>query len=275
MAAGSDNTAANYIQHHLQNLTFGHHPENGWSLAHSGAEASEMGFWAIHLDTMGWSIAMGVLFIWLCRKAGKMATTGVPGPLQNFVEVVIEFVELTVRGAFHGRNPVIAPLALTLFVWIFLMNLLKLIPVDYAPELFARLGINYMKIVPTTDPNATLGMAIGVFALIIYYSLKVKGVGGFAKELSLTPFNHWSLIPFNLVMEIIGLLVKPLSLGLRLFGNMFAGEVIFILIALLPFWVAWTLNVPWAIFHILIITLQAFIFTVLSVVYLSQAHEHH
>lgn len=275
MAAGSDNTAANYIQHHLQNLTFGHHPENGWSLAHSAAEASEMGFWAIHLDTMGWSIAMGVLFIWLFRKAGKMATTGVPGPLQNFVEVVIEFVELTVRGAFHGRNPVIAPLALTLFVWIFLMNLLKLIPVDYAPELFARLGINYMKIVPTTDPNATLGMAIGVFALIIYYSLKVKGVGGFAKELSLTPFNHWSLIPFNLVMEIIGLLVKPLSLGLRLFGNMFAGEVIFILIALLPFWVAWTLNVPWAIFHILIITLQAFIFTVLSVVYLSQAHEHH
>ncbi|MGM0915053.1 MAG: F0F1 ATP synthase subunit A [Pseudomonadota bacterium] len=275
MAAGSDNTAANYIQHHLQNLTFGHHPENGWSLAHSAAEASEMGFWAIHLDTMGWSIAMGVLFIWLFRKAGKMATTGVPGPLQNVVEITIEFVELTVRGAFHGRNPVIAPLALTLFVWIFLMNALKLIPVDYAPELFARLGIEYMKIVPTTDPNATLGMAIGVFGLIIYYSLKVKGVGGFAKELSLTPFNHWSLIPFNLVMEIIGLLVKPLSLGLRLFGNMFAGEVIFILIALLPFWVMWTLNVPWAIFHILIITLQAFIFTVLSVVYLSQAHEHH
>ncbi len=275
MAAGSDNTAANYIQHHLQNLTFGHHPENGWSLAHGAEEAREMGFWAIHLDTMGWSIAMGVLFIWLFRKAGKMATTGVPGPLQNVVEMIIEFVELTVRGAFHGRNPVIAPLALTLFVWIFLMNLLKLVPVDYAPELFARLGIEYMKLVPTTDPNATLGMAIGVFGLIIYYSLKVKGVGGFAKELSLTPFNHWSLIPFNLVMEIIGLLVKPLSLGLRLFGNMFAGEVIFILIALLPFWVMWTLNVPWAIFHILVITLQAFIFTVLSVVYLSQAHEHH
>ncbi|ERS86507.1 MULTISPECIES: F0F1 ATP synthase subunit A [Halomonas] len=275
MAAGSENTAAYYIQHHLQNLTFGNHPENGWSLAHSAEEAREMGFWAIHLDTMGWSIAMGLLFIWLFRKAGRMATTGVPGPLQNVVEMVIEFIELTVRGAFHGRNPVIAPLALTLFVWIFLMNLLKLVPVDYAPQLFSRLGIEYMKLVPTTDPNATLGMAIGVFALIIYYSLKVKGVGGFAKELSLTPFNHWSLIPFNLVMEIIGLLVKPLSLGLRLFGNMFAGEVIFILIALLPFWVMWTLNVPWAIFHILVITLQAFIFTVLSVVYLSQAHEHH
>ncbi|WP_299234155.1 F0F1 ATP synthase subunit A [uncultured Halomonas sp.] len=275
MAAGSDNTAANYIQHHLQNLTFGHHPENGWSLAHSAQEASEMGFWAIHLDTMGWSIAMGVLFIWLFRKAGKAATTGVPGPLQNLVEVVFEFIELTVRGAFHGRNPVIAPLALTLFVWIFLMNALKLVPIDFAPGVFARLGIDYMKLVPTTDPNATLGMAIGVFALIIFYSIKVKGAGGFAKELSLTPFNHWSLIPFNLVMEIIGLLVKPLSLGLRLFGNMFAGEVIFILIALLPFWVSWTLSVPWAIFHILIITLQAFIFTVLTVVYLSQAHEHH
>ncbi|TDR51249.1 F-type H+-transporting ATPase subunit a [Halomonas ventosae] len=273
--AGNNPSPTEYIQHHLQNLTFGYHPENGWSMAHSAAEAQEMGFWALHLDTMGWSIAMGALFIWLFRKAGKVATTGVPGTLQNLVEMVFEFVENTVHGAFHGRNPVIAPLALTLFVWIFLMNLLKLIPVDYVPEIFVRLGIDYMKMVPTTDPNATLGMAIGVFLLIIYYSLKVKGVGGFAKELSLTPFNHWSLIPFNLIMEVIGLLVKPLSLGLRLFGNMFAGEVIFILIALLPFWVMWTLNVPWAIFHILVITLQAFIFTVLSVVYLSQAHEHH
>ncbi|WP_431024725.1 F0F1 ATP synthase subunit A [Halomonas sp. H5] len=275
MAAGSEVTATYYIQHHLQNLTFGKHPENGWSLAHSSEEAVEMGFWAIHLDTMGWSIAMGALFIWLFRKAGRLATTGVPGTLQNLIEMVVEFVENTVRSAFHGKNPVIAPLALTLFVWIFLMNLLKLIPVDYVPELFARLGVDYMKMVPTTDPNATLGMALGVFLLIIYYSLKVKGVGGFAKELSLTPFNHWLLIPFNLLLEIIGLLVKPLGLGLRLFGNMFAGEVIFILIALLPFWIMWTLNVPWAIFHILIITLQAFIFTVLSVVYLNAAHEHH
>ncbi|MDI5935067.1 F0F1 ATP synthase subunit A [Halomonas kalidii] len=273
--AGNNPSPTEYIRHHLQNLTFGKHPDNGWSLANSAEEAQEMGFWALHLDTMGWSIAMGALFIWLFRKAGKVATTGVPGTLQNLVEMVIEFVELTVRGAFHGRNPVIAPLALTLFVWIFLMNFLKLIPVDYVPELFLRLGVDYMKMVPTTDPNATLGMALGVFLLIIYYSLKVKGAGGFAKELSLTPFNHWSLIPFNLVMELIGLLVKPLSLGLRLFGNMFAGEVIFILIALLPFWAIWVLDVPWAIFHILIITLQAFIFTVLSVVYLSQAHEHH
>ncbi|MCA1768880.1 MAG: F0F1 ATP synthase subunit A [Halomonas sp.] len=275
MAAGNEVTATYYIQHHLQNLTFGYHPQNGWSLAGTSAEATEMGFWAIHLDTMGWSIAMGMLFIWLFRKAGKMATTGVPGGLQNAVEMVVEFIENLTRSAFQGKNPAIAPLALTLFMWILLMNSLKILPVDYFPELFARLGVEYMKIVPTTDPNATLGMALGVFFLIIFYSIKVKGAGGFAKELSLTPFNHWSLIPFNLVLEVIGLLVKPLGLGLRLFGNMFAGEVIFILIALLPFWAIWLLDVPWAIFHILVVTLQAFIFTVLSIVYLSAAHEHH
>ncbi|MCH4811270.1 F0F1 ATP synthase subunit A [Vreelandella neptunia] len=275
MAAGNEVSSTYYIQHHLQNLTFGNHPVNGWSLANTAEEAREMGFWAIHLDTMGWSIAMGLLFIWVFRKAGKMATTGVPGGLQNAVEMVVEFIENLTRATFHGKNPMIAPLALTLFVWILLMNTLKIIPVDYFPVLFAKLGVDYMKIVPTTDPNATLGMALGVFGLIIYYSIKVKGIGGFAKELSLTPFNHWALIPFNLVLEIIGLLVKPLGLGLRLFGNMFAGEVIFILIALLPFWAIWLLDVPWAIFHILVVTLQAFIFTTLSVVYLSAAHEHH
>ncbi|MGO2131652.1 MAG: F0F1 ATP synthase subunit A [Halomonas sp.] len=273
--AGSNLTTTEYIQHHLQNLTFGLHPDNGWSIAKTAAQAEEMGFWAIHLDTMGWSIAMGVLFIWLFHKVGKVATTGVPGKLQCAIEMVFEFVENTVRGTFSHKNSLVGPMALTLFVWIFLMNLLKLVPVDIGPMLFAKLGVDTMKIVPTTDPNGTLGMALGVFILILFYSVKVKGPGGFAKELSFTPFNHWSLIPFNLVMEIIGLLVKPVSLGLRLFGNMFAGEVIFILIALLPFWVSWTLNVPWAIFHILIITLQAYIFMVLAVVYLNSAHEQH
>ncbi|CEP38240.1 MULTISPECIES: F0F1 ATP synthase subunit A [unclassified Halomonas] len=275
MAAGNEVSTTYYIQHHLQNLTFGNHPENGWSLAHSAEEASEMGFWAIHLDTMGWSIAMGLLFIWVFRKAGKMATTGVPSGLQNAVEMVFEFIENMIQGTFKGHNPIIAPLALTLFVWILFMNTLKIIPVDYFPVLFSKLGVDYMKIVPTTDVNATLGLALGVFGLILYYSFKVKGVGGFAKELSLTPFNHWALIPFNLVLEIVALLVKPFSLAMRLFGNMFAGEVIFILIAMLPFWAIWVLDVPWAIFHILIVVLQAFIFTVLSVVYLSAAHEHH
>tara|TARA_R110002020_G_scaffold197057_1_gene398080 strand:+ start:2509 stop:3336 length:828 start_codon:yes stop_codon:yes gene_type:complete len=275
MAVDNEVSAIYYIQHHLQNLTFGKHPENGWSLASTSTEATEMGFWAIHLDTMGWSIAMGLLFIWAFRKAGKIATTGVPGGLQNAVEMVIEFIENLTHATFHGKNKHIAPIALTLFVWILLMNSLKIIPVDYFPVLFAKLGVDYMKIVPTTDVNATLGMALGVFLMIIYYSIKVKGVGGFAKELSLTPFNHWSLIPFNLVLELVGLIVKPISLGLRLFGNMFAGEVIFILIALLPFWAIWLLDVPWAIFHILVVSLQAFIFTTLSIVYLSAAHEHH
>ena len=275
MAAGNEVSTTYYIQHHLQNLTFGNHPENGWSLAHSAEEASEMGFWAIHLDTMGWSIAMGLLFIWIFRKAGKMATTGVPSGLQNAVEMVVEFVEDMIKGTFKGHNPIIAPLALTLFVWILFMNTLKIIPVDYFPVLFSKLGVDYMKIVPTTDVNATLGLALGVFGLILYYSFKVKGVGGFAKELSLTPFNHWALILFNVLLEIVALLVKPFSLAMRLFGNMFAGEVIFILIAMLPFWAIWVLDVPWAIFHILIVVLQAFIFTVLSVVYLSAAHEHH
>lgn len=275
MAADNEVSAIYYIQHHLQNLTFGKHPDNGWSLASTSTEATEMGFWAIHLDTMGWSIGMGVLFLWLFRKAGKMATTGVPGGLQNAVEMVFEFIENLTRSTFHGNNKHIAPIALTLFVWILLMNSLKIIPVDYFPQLFGKLGFEYMKIVPTTDVNATLGMAFGVFLMILYYSIKVKGAGGFAKELSLTPFNHWSLIPFNLVLEIVGLIVKPISLGLRLFGNMFAGEVIFILIALLPFWAIWMLDVPWAIFHILVVSLQALIFTTLSIVYLSAAHEHH
>ncbi|GGC91033.1 F0F1 ATP synthase subunit A [Vreelandella lutescens] len=275
MAADNEVSAIYYIQHHLQNLTFGKHPENGWSLASTSTEATEMGFWAIHLDTMGWSIGMGALFLWLFHKAGKAATTGVPSGLQNAVEMVIEFVENLTRSTFHGHNKHIGPIALTLFMWILLMNSLKIIPVDYFPVLFNKLGLEYMKIVPTTDVNATLGMAFGVFLMILYYSIKVKGAGGFAKELSLTPFNHWSLIPFNLVLETVGLIVKPISLGLRLFGNMFAGEVIFILIALLPFWAIWLLDVPWAIFHILVVSLQAFIFTTLSVVYLSAAHEHH
>lgn len=277
--ASENVTSVEYIQHHLQNLTFGLHPENGWSIAHGAEEAREMGFWAIHLDTIGWSVLMGVIFLGLFRKVANSATSsGVPGGLQNMVEMVVEFVDDTVKTTFQGphtRSPLIAPLALTVFVWIFLQNSLKLIPIDWLPGVFAKLGVDYMKIVPTTDPNATFGMAIGVFCLIIFYSFKIKGAGGFAKELSFTPFNHWSLVPFNLFLEVLQLLVKPISLALRLFGNMYAGEVIFILIALLPFWIQWTLNVPWAIFHILVITLQAFIFMVLTVVYLSSAHEKH
>ncbi|MEC8443207.1 MAG: F0F1 ATP synthase subunit A [Pseudomonadota bacterium] len=280
-----------YISHHLTNLTYGKLPagyvrENAdgttteltdatWTMALSGKEATDMGFMAFHVDSLGWSLAMGILFAWLFRKAAKSATSGVPGKLQNVVESVVEFVDNTVKETFHGRNPLVAPLALTIFVWVFLMNSLKWVPVDVIPGIAHAAGLPFFKIVPTADPNGTLGLSLGVFLLIIFYSIKVKGVGGFAKELSLTPFNHPIAIPFNLFLEVLGLLTKPLSLALRLFGNMYAGEVVFILIALLPFYLQWVLNVPWAIFHILVIPLQAFIFMVLTIVYLSQAHEDH
>ena len=280
-------TAAEYIKHHLQNLTYGKLDagyerydgsimnEAAWTFARSAGEAKDMGFIAFNVDTLGWSIFVGIVFLSLFAIVSRRATSGVPSGIQNAVEMTVEFVQGIVRDGFHGKNPVIAPLALTMFVWILLMSSLKLLPVDFIPVIAKSLGLEYFKIVPTTDINGTFGISIGVFLLIIYYSIKAKGVGGFAKELSFTPFNHWALIPFNLVLEILGLLTKPLSLALRLFGNMYAGEIVFILIAILPFWVQWTLSVPWAIFHILVIVLQAFIFTTLAVVYLSQAHEDH
>ena len=274
-------TASSYIQHHLQNLTLGFHPENGLSIAHGAKEAQEMGFWAIHLDSMFWSILLGGLFIWLFKKGAEQATSGVPGPLQNFVEILVDFADNSVKETFHGKNELIGPLALTIAVWVFLMNLMDLVPVDWIPHLASLIGIPYMKVVPTTDVNITFGMSLSVFFLILYYSIKIKGVSGFAGELALQPFSSDNkvvkilFIPVNLLLEGVGLIAKPISLALRLFGNLYAGELIFILIALLPFYVQWMLSVPWAIFHILVIVLQAFIFMMLTIVYLSMAHEHH
>ena len=291
--ASENQTVSEYIVHHLTNLTFGKLPEGyerydgsivgeggAWVMAHGGAEASAMGFSAIHVDSMAWSIGLGILFCWLFRKVAKKAESGVPSGMVNAFEMIVGFVDDTVRDTFHGRNPLIAPLALTVFVWVFLMNLMDLIPVDLIPWLLTFVGVEYQKIVPSTDPNITMGMAVGVFILMLYYSIKVKGFG-FVKELTLNPFNHWIFIPVNLFMEVVGLLAKPFSLGLRLFGNMYAGEMIFILIAALfsagLLWLvpAGLLQIGWAIFHILIITLQAFIFMVLTIVYLSMAHEDH
>ena len=268
------NSNAEYIQHHLQNLTFGK-IDGTWRVAQNTQEINEMGFWAIHLDTMFMSLLMGFIFLFIFRRVAKRANSGVPTGMQSFVEVFVEFVQNMVRETFYGRSALIAPLALTIFMWILLMNSLKWIPIDVIPGIAGLLGIEYFKYVPTADPNATFGISIGVFFLIIFYSIKIKGFGGFAKQLSFSPFNHWTLIPFNLVLEILGLLTKPFSLALRLFGNMYAGEVVFILIALLPFWIQWSLYGPWAIFHILVIPLQAFIFMVLSIIYLSSAHESH
>jgi F-type H+-transporting ATPase subunit a len=268
-------TSTEYIKHHLQNLTFGQLPDGSWGVAHSAAEAKEMGFWAINVDTLGISLLLGLVFLFFFSKAAKQATTGIPGGLQNFVEWVVEFIDSSVRGSFAGgKNDLVAPLALTIFVWIFLMNLMDLLPIDYLPFVAHALGVPYLKVVPSTDPNATFGMSFAVFFLVIFYSIKIKGVGGFVGELTLQPFGKWGL-PANLFLEGVNLISKPVSLALRLFGNMYAGEMIFILIALLPFWVQWTLSLPWAIFHILIITLQAFIFMTLTIVYLDMAHQEH
>ena len=280
MASGTQ-TSTEYIAHHLTNLTFGYHEKSdSWRFVNTDpaygdlALPGEFGFWAINVDTMLWSVGLGIFFVWLFRSVAKSVTSDVPGGMQNFIETIIEFIDENVKSIFHYKNAVIAPLALTIFVWIFLMNLMDLVPVDWVPFIFAELGVHYMKIVPTTDVNATAGMALSVFALIIYYSIKQKGVGGFLAELSFQPLGKW-MLPFNLFLEVVGLLAKPISLALRLFGNMYAGEMIFILIALLPFWAQWILSVPWAIFHILVITLQAFIFMVLTIVYLAMAHEDH
>ena len=280
-------TTTGYIKHHLQNLTYGQHPDGTWGIAHGATEAREMGFWAIHLDTMFWSVVLGALFLWLFTKAARKASADTPSGWLNFVEWIIDFIDENVRGSFSGKNDLIAPLSLTLFVWILLMNLMDLVPVDWIPQIAHLMGIEYMKVVPTTDPNATFGMALGVFLLTLYYSIKIKGPKGFAAELTMQPFEASNpilkiiLCPINFFLEFISLVAKPISLSLRLFGNLFAGEMIFILIALLFSGglafavVGGVLQVGWAIFHILIVLLQAFIFMTLTIVYLEMAHSHH
>jgi len=302
----AEQTATGYIQHHLQNLAYGKLPagytradgtvlsDSTWTIAHSSQEAADMGFWAVHLDTLGWSIGLGLVFCFLFARAAKKATAGVPSGFQSFVEVIVDFIDKTVKDTFPHRNSMVAPMALTIFVWVFLMNLMDLIPVDWLPLAFAHgtsavTGADphhvYFKVVPTTDLNATLGMALAVFALMIFFSIKEKGALGFIKELTLHPFHSgkWYidifLIPFNFLLEAVSLIAKPVSLGLRLFGNLYAGEMIFILIAIvfgvgvLGFIGAAFLQMGWAIFHILVITLQAFVFMVLTTVYMAMAHD--
>ena len=257
MATGS---ATDYIVHHLTNLTVG------------------AGFWTFHLDTLFFSVVLGLTLLVLFRLAAVRATSGVPGGLQNFVETLVEFVDRQVKDTFHGQSALIAPLALTIFCWVFLWNAMDLVPVDALPEPAKALGVPYLRVVPSTDLNATFGLSITVFLLIIFYSIKIKGPVGYAREFLTHPFGPY-LFPANLILNIVELVAKPVSLGLRLFGNLYAGEMIFILIALLygAGWLfgafAGVLQLGWAIFHLLVITLQAFIFMVLTIVYLSMAHE--
>ena len=285
MSATAPHTSAEYIKHHMTNLTYGQHADGSWGIAHGAEDLAAMGFWSINVDSMLFSIGLGVLFLWGFRKAAKSATTGVPGGWQNFVEWIVEFVDESVRGSFSGKNPLIAPLALTIFIWVFLMNFMDLISVDWLPWLAGLLGVSYLKVVPSTDPNITFGLSLSVFALVLYYSVKMKGIGGFVGELTMMPFQSKNkavqllFMPINLLLEGVTLIAKPVSLSLRLFGNMFAGEMIFILIALMysggimmgAF--GGLLQLSWAIYHILIITLQAFIFMTLTIVYLDMASQ--
>jgi F-type H+-transporting ATPase subunit a len=263
-------TPNEYIVHHIQFLTSGE------------------GTSAVHLDMVFFSVLLAVVFGGSFYMAARKATSGVPGKFQNFVELVVEFVDTNVRDTFHGSSKVIAPLALTVFCWVFLFNFMDLVPVDLLPVIGERaFGLSHLKVVPSTDLNITLGMALTVFLMCMFYSVKIKGAGGFAKELLTHPFGKY-MFPFNLMLNLIEHLARPMSLSLRLFGNMFAGEMLFLLLAVLggSFALAsatgvlaifghFVLGLAWAIFHILVITLQAFIFMVLTIVYLAQAHETH
>ncbi|MBH0059112.1 F0F1 ATP synthase subunit A [Pseudoalteromonas sp. SWXJZ94C] len=279
--AAEEVTLSGHIQHHLTNAKM---CSTDTGLAFNKA-CTDSGFWTWHIDTLAWSIGLGLLFLWIFRSAAKKSTLGVPGKFQCFIEIIVEFVGDNVRDTFHGRSKLIAPLALTIFVWVFLMNLMDLIPVDFLPAFAGFVGETafgmdshdvYMKIVPTTDINMTSALALGVFILMIGYSIKIKGIGGFIKELTLHPFSSNNmlvqiiLIPFNLLLELIALVSKPFSLALRLFGNLYAGELIFILIGAIGF-MQLPLHFVWAVFHILVITLQAFLFMMLTIVYLSMA----
>lgn len=266
--AEAGHTAGEYIGHHLQNLTVCK-VDGEWVWNNCDGN-----FFAINVDSMFFALLLGLVFLTIFGRMARRATAGVPGRFQAVIEIVTEFVDQSVRETFSGKNALIAPLALTLFCWIFLMNLMDLIPVDWLPWAAGLAGVPYLRVVPTADVNITFAMGISVFLLTLYYSVKMKGIGGFTKELTLTPFNHWAAIPFNFVLEGVSLLAKPISLSLRLFGNLYAGELIFMLIALLGIYQL-PLHLAWAIFHVLIIVLQAFIFMMLTIVYLSQAHEHH
>ncbi|QBY04407.1 F0F1 ATP synthase subunit A [Thalassotalea sp. HSM 43] len=268
-----------YINHHLTNAQMCM-TDSGVAFNKACADA---GFWTLHVDTLGWSIVLGLIFLLTFRSVAKKATTGVPGKLQCAVEMVVDFVDSSVKETFHGKNALIAPLSLTIFVWVLLMNAMDWVPVDWIPTIAGLIGQYgfgmdphdvYIKSVPTTDMNMTFALSIGVFALIIFYSIKIKGFGGFAKELTLQPFNHWAFIPVNFILESVTLIARPVSLALRLFGNLYAGELIFILIATIGLFQL-PVHFLWAAFHLLVIPLQAFIFMMLTIVYLSLAHEDH
>ncbi|MBK2125691.1 F0F1 ATP synthase subunit A [Fangia hongkongensis] len=261
MAAGELLTSSEYVKHHL------HH----WQIS-----LGDSAFWTLNVDTLIVSAALGVIFLALMYIGARKATSGVPGKFQNGVEAICEWIDNSVASTYQHKRDFVTPLAITIFIWVLLMNFMDLIPVDLAGWLIATISGNdaYFRIVPTADANLTFALSISVFLLIIFYNLKSKGAFGLTKELFSAPFGIW-MFPLNIAFRLIDEIVKPLSLSLRLYGNLFAGELIFILIALLPWWIQWTLGGLWAIFHILVIVIQAFVFMMLTVVYLNLAQDDH
>ena len=270
-------TAGEYIGHHLTHLNTTGHKQSAiidWSV--------------INLDTLFWSVSLGALVLFILWRAASRATAGVPGRFQAAVEVLVEMVEGQSKSIVHGDRTFIAPLALTVFLWVLLMNAMDFFPVDWFPLLAGAFGMHYQRVVPTADLNGTLGMSIGVLLLCFYYNVKIKGAGGWVHELFTAPFgSHPLLYPINFLMQMIEFAAKTISHGMRLFGNMYAGELLFMLIALMGATWSGTLTSGllwvggvfagslWAIFHILIVVLQAFIFMMLTLVYIGQAHESH
>jgi F-type H+-transporting ATPase subunit a len=265
-------TANEYISHHLSHCTV------------------ETPIGPIHADSVFYSVFMATLFLFVFYRFARKASSGIPSKGQSFIEMIIEFVDEQVKDTYHGSSKLIAPLSLTIFIWVFLMNFMDLLPVDMLPKAGEMMGIKYMRVVPSADLNVTFGLSITVFLLILYYSIKIKGLAGFAKELAFQPFGK-AMLPFNLLLKVIEEIAKPISLGLRLFGNLYAGELIFMIIAIftagggvtylldlgmIPLAVGqFILGLIWALFHLIIILLQAFIFMMLTIVYLSMAHEDH
>jgi F-type H+-transporting ATPase subunit a len=280
--AGHAPTAGEYIVHHLQHLQ-------------SSKQTSVVDFSVVNMDSVFWAVSLGILGCWLLWLGARRATSGVPGRYQAAVEILVEMVDSQAKGIVHSAESrkFVAPLALTVFVWIFLMNAMDLLPVDLIPTIWHSVGPalgfkDYMRVVPTADLSVTMGLSVAVLLLCVYYNIKIKGAGGWMHELISAPFgDKWFLAPVNLAMQLIEFVAKTVSHGMRLFGNMYAGELIFFLIALMGGAFALTgtgialaighiiAGTVWAIFHILIITLQAFVFMMLTLVYVGQAHDKH
>jgi F-type H+-transporting ATPase subunit a len=286
MASEGGHDSSSYILHHLTNLKLDLHTMS--------VNPEATGFWVLHLDSVIFSLVLAAIFVVMFRLAARKATSGVPGKWQNFIELCVEFIDSQVKDAFHHKSKFVAPLALTVGTWVLFMNIMDMLPVDLLPWLGGLVGVEHLRTVPSTDPNVALGMSLTVFLIAFGYSFVKKGIGGVGSEFLFHPFSADNIIvkillmPINFLLKTVEELAKPLSLGLRLFGNMYAGEMIFILLACFTLNYSFTslgsnlgllvqvlLATGWTIFHILIISLQAYIFMVLTVVYMAMAADHH